>query len=147
MYTISADFFHIFQLKAVGNNVDDGPVATFTLTNSDVLHLRLRNDDHATYAHHKMVALSAIVGKWTQAYVKVVYNSGNAKGSIQVILKDQSSKTIYKTSGNNGVINYSTFWPQADFVRPKWGLYRKRSSLFQSADWILFQNIQIWKKQ
>jgi len=139
-------FFHIFQLKAVGTNVDDSPVATFTLTNKNGLHLRLRNIDHSTFAYKNMVPLTSVIGKWTQAFVQVNYKRGNTSGSsnsgsIRVILKDQNAALLY-----DQVFYHDMFWAEADFVRPKWGLYRQISDVFQSADWELFQNVQIWKK-
>ena len=46
---IAADsFFHIFQIKAVGTNVDDTPLFTFTLTVKDGLQFRVRRGDHNT---------------------------------------------------------------------------------------------------
>ena len=93
-----------------------------------------------------MVPLTAVIGKWTQAFVQVNYKSGNTagasnSGSIRVTLKDQNGNSL-----SNQLIYHDMYWPQADFIRPKWGLYRKKSSSFQSADWELFENVQIWKK-
>ena len=121
-------------------------MATFTLTNKNGLHLRLRNDDHKTDTYYNMVPLTAVIGKWTQAFVQVNYKSGNTagasnSGSIRVTLKDQNGNSL-----SNQLIYHDMYWPQADFIRPKWGLYRKKSSSFQSADWELFENVQIWKK-
>ena len=126
--------------------MDDSPVATFTLTNKNGLHLRLRNIDHSTFAYKNMVPLTSVIGKWTQAFVQVNYKRGNTSGSsnsgsIRVILKDQNAALLY-----DQVFYHDMFWAEADFVRPKWGLYRQISDLFQSADWELFQNVQIWKK-
>jgi len=83
-------------LKAVGTNVDDSPLATFTMTTKNAFHLRLRNDDHSTFTYYDMITVSSVAGKWVQAYVKVDYKSGNTaesstSGSIQVTLKDQNS--------------------------------------------------------
>ena len=126
--------------------MDDSPVATFTLTTKNAFHLRLRNDDHSTFTYYDMIPVSSVAGNWIQAYVKVDYKSGNTagsstSGSIQVTLKDQRSGLLY-----DKLIYHNMFWPEADFVRPKWGLYRTMSDSFQSADWELFQNVQIWEK-
>jgi len=142
----SLGYFHIFQLQSVGKNVDDFPLVTFTLTRKNGLHLRLRNDDHSTITYKNMVPLSSVIGKWTQAFVQVNYKSGKTprasnSGSIRAILRNQNANLLF-----DQVYYHNMYWPEADFVRPKWGLYRANSSLFQSADWELFQNVQIWKK-
>lgn len=134
--------------------MDDSLVATFTVTNKNGLHLRWRNDDHSTFAYKNMVLLTSIIGKWTQAFVQVNYKRGNTpgssnSGSIHVILKDQNAALLCdQVFYHEMVIGFYWlyFWTEADFVRSKWGLYRQISDLFQSADWELFQNVQIWKK-
>lgn len=144
------NFFHIFQIKAVGNTgVQTDPMATFTLTNEDGLHLRLKkNENKGNPVHTKMLSLSSARGKWIQAYVRVNYMSDatpgkNTSGSIQVILNDQSGKLLFEKTIYNKMV-----WNAARFYRPKWGLYRSKSSQYQQpADWELFNDIQIWKKQ
>ena len=126
--------------------MDDNPVATFTITNKDGLHLRLRNDNHLSFAYKNMIPLTPVIGAWTQAFVQVNFKSGSTpgasdSGSIRVILKDQVANLLF-----DQVYYHNMYWPEADFVRPKWGLYRANSSSFQSADWELFQNVQIWKQ-
>ena len=141
------NFFHIFQIKAVGTGVDDNPLVTFTLTRKNGLHLRLRHNDSATTEYHNMVPISAVVGKWTQAFVQVNFQNGvtpgaATSGSIQVILKDQSDNQLFQ-----GLFYNDMYWNLANFYRPKWGLYRSISTLYrQPGDWELFNNIQIWKK-
>jgi hypothetical protein len=36
-------------------------------------------------------------------------------------------------------------WDGAEYYGPKWGLYRRKSSVFNDSDYIFFQNVQIWK--
>lgn len=122
-------------------------MATFTMTTKNGLHLRLRNDDHATFTYYSMTSLTSVLGKWTQAFVQVNFKSGNTNGSpnsgsVRVILKDQTGNQVL----TDQLIYHDMYWPQADFARPKWGLYRSISSLYQSADWELFQNVEIWKQ-
>ena len=142
-------FFHIFQIKAVGKGVQTDPMATFTLTKEDGLHLRLKKNENGNPVHTKMLSLSSVKGKWIQAYVRVQYMSDatpgkdSTSGSIKVILNDQSGKQLFEKTIYNKMV-----WTAASFYRPKWGLYRSKSSQYQQpADWELFNDIQIWKKE
>lgn len=148
--TVGKGFWHIFQLKAVGNNVDDTPLATFTLTTTDGFHLRLRSDDFVTTTTYRLVDLPSVLGKWVQAFVQVSYKPGKVagsknSGSIRVIIKDEVGKTLFPLGDDVNLFYNNMFWDSASFVRPKWGLYRKIDNSFQSSDYELFQNIQIWK--
>jgi len=48
-----------------------------------------------------MVPLASVVGRWTQAFVQVNYNSGNSAGaansdsSIRVMVKDQNGNFLF----------------------------------------------------
>ena len=68
----------------------------------------------------------------------------STSGSIQVILNDQSGKQLFEKIIYNRMV-----WTAASFYRPKWGLYRYKSSQYQQlANWeLIFSDIQIWKKE
>ncbi len=87
-----------------------------------------------------LLPLKSVVGNWIQATVEANYS--NLNGFVKVLLKSQDGRqlVVQQTS-------FVTYWVAADFVRPKWGLYRKFNSAFQPSDTELFQNIQIWKRQ
>ena len=88
-----------------------------------------------------MVPLSKVLGKWTQAYVESNFQKGNSLGFFRVMLKDLSGNLLYSKEVEN-----DNWWNEASFYRPKWGLYRQKSLLFQKSDTENFQNVQIWKK-
>ena len=139
--TASNTFFHIFQIKAVGTNVDDSPLFTFTLTRNDGLHFRVRRSDHKTEDKFTMAPLPKVLGKWTQAFVEANFINGASNGYFRVILKDLAGNELY----SNKVFN-DNWWSEASFYRPKWGLYRKKSNDFQNSDTEKFQLVQIWKR-
>ena len=142
---VSDSFFHIFQLKAVGN-VPDSPVFTLSLTNKNGLHMRVNrngNDDlNPSTDYLNLLPLKTVLGNWIQATVEVNYSNIPSNGYVKVLLKSQNGRqlVVQQTS-------FRTYWVKADFVRPKWGLYRQIDSAFQPSDTELFQNIQIWKRQ
>ena len=142
---VDKKFYHIFQIKSsVGTGVDTTTITSFTLTSADGFHLRLHHAD-GTVVYHDMLPMTSVVGKWIQAYVNVQFKNGSTpgaatSGSVQVILKDQSAKTLFQ-----GLFYNDMFWNLATYYRPIWGLYRTTSPVDLS-DWQLFNNIQIWKK-
>jgi len=136
---VTNTFFHIFQLKAVGGN-DGNPLMTFTMTTGDGFHIRLTGQDHSTTTKYPMLSMPDVLGKWIQAFVEVKYSSGS-DGFVNVILKDTNGGTLYSKT-----IPAPMWWSDSDFVRPKWGLYRAKSNVFNPTDWENFQNVQIWRK-
>ena len=63
--------------------------------------------------------LSRFEGKWISAFVRSKYNDG--KGYLEVILRDAQSGTTLLSHIDN---NIDMFRNNADFNRPKWGIYR-----------------------
>jgi hypothetical protein len=55
-------------------------------------------------------------------------------------LKDITGNQLYKNK-----ISGNFWWDGAEYYGPKWGLYRKKSDIFNASDFIFFQNIQIWR--
>ena len=142
---VSDSFFHIFQLKAVGN-VTDTPVFTLTLTNTNGLHLRANRNGNDTLTpstdYLNLLPLKSVVGNWIQATVEANFTNSKQNGYVKVLLKSQTGIQLVSQQ-----TSFVTYWSGAQFVRPKWGLYRKISSTFQASDTQLFQNVQIWKRQ
>lgn len=134
-------FFHIFQLKA--RPMEQNPIVTFQLK-KDGLYLRIGHDPNTpdNVVYKKLLSLSAVVGRWIQAYVEVQYSTSSS-GYVHVTLKDQNGAQLYDAR-----VVGPTFPPtsQPQTIYPKWGLYHGNDNAYQSSDWELFQNIQIWKK-
>ena len=87
-----------------------------------------------------MLSLADATGKWIQTFVEVKYSNGS-DGFVNVILKDTTGATLYSRK-----ITHPMWWSDSDFVRPKWGLYRAKSDVFNPSDWENFQNVQIWRQ-
>ena len=123
----------------------------------------------------QMISLQESLGQWIQAFVEAQYGVGNDASSanpgyVKVMLKDINGRVIWPQNPEDGLVYNDMFWPEADFVRPKWGyallvfqystaftlsiiflritnrLYRRLDDGHNPIDWQLFQNVQIWKK-
>ncbi|WP_248928787.1 heparin lyase I family protein [Paenibacillus hamazuiensis] len=132
----SGNFHHIFQLKASGGD-DGAPILTFTVQDG---YLKFRHspigstmDEVVTLAQ---TPFSNIDGTWVEATVTV---KNADSGSINMTLKKLDGTSIMSYSGTKD--NWRT---DADFNRPKWGIYRKIYSGMPEAK-IQFSNIQITK--
>lgn len=90
------DFYHIFQIKGVGNQekYTTYALATLTFTIKNKFHLRL-HDMSGNYDPPRVLIgdLTTVKGKWIQVFVKAVFNT---KGSIQVDMKDQKGNSLLK---------------------------------------------------
>jgi hypothetical protein len=141
---VSDSFFHIFQLKAVGN-VTDTPVFTLTMTNTNGLHLRANRNGNDTLTpstdYLNLLPLKSVLGTWIQATVEANFTNSKQTGYVKVLLKSQTGSQLVSQQ-----TSFVTYWSGAQFVRPKWGMYRKISTTFQPSDTELFQNVQIWKR-
>ncbi len=73
-----------------------------------------------------------------QAFVKINYATN---GYADVTLKGLTGNLLYHEKVNRN------FWFEgSDYYGPKWGLYRAKSSIHNEADYMFFQNVQIWQK-
>ena len=76
-------------------------------------------------------------GFFKKAIVKVNFATS---GYADVTLKGLTGNQLYhqKLTGN-------FWWDNVEYYGPKWGLYRKKSEIFNDSDFIFFQNVQIWR--
>ncbi len=84
-------FFHIFQIKGVGDSISDDPLITFTLSQKNNFHMRLHDGKNSQYSVKPLLPLSTAKGRWIQVFVEAVFKTS---GSIRVILKDEKGQTL-----------------------------------------------------
>ena len=118
--TVSKNFSHFFQLKAVSGD-DSQPILTLTgreRNGEDVIEIRHSESSDTNYLGR--LPWSEVTGEWLQVYVRATYAE---QGSLRLILSrlnddavlfDVTEQNIDLWRGESG----------ADFVRPKWGIYR-----------------------
>ena len=134
----SSNFTHIHQLKSVGGDLASIPMYTLTTRkgNPDRIELRYaETDDQETLAQ---VDLEGFVGSWVSVIETVEYG---VEGSYEIEIRRVSDGGVLLDYENTSIVN----WRQgADFVRPKWGIYR---SLINAQDLrdeaVLFANFSI----
>jgi hypothetical protein len=134
----SSNFTHIHQLKSVGGDLDAMPMYTLTIHKGSPDKLKLRYAETDTQITLKETDLTPFKGVWIEATEKVTYG---VEGTYEIELKRVSDGATMFSYTNNSIINWRE---EADFVRPKWGIYR---SLLNSADLrdetLLFANFSI----
>ena len=119
----SKNFTHIHQLKSVGEQPKSKPIITLTTRkgNPDQLELCYSNGPQKGIVLKK-IDLDLLRGQWVQVTETVTYDT---IGSYAILIEDlKKEKSILKFKSNN-----LTLWQKsAEFVRPKWGIYRSLKS-------------------
>lgn len=121
----SSKFTHIHQLKAVGGTQSSMPLITLTTRKGTPDKLQLRYSDSITQVTIHQVDLTAFKGEWVEATETVTYGE---TGNYHILIERLSDNAILMDYNDNTL----RMWrDNADFVRPKWGIYR---SLLESWD-------------
>ncbi|WP_298780497.1 T9SS type A sorting domain-containing protein [uncultured Polaribacter sp.] len=134
----SSSFTHLHQLKSVGGDYSSIPMYTLTARKGtpDQLELRYTNtDDQSTI---KKVDLSLLKGNWVEITEKIAYGS-NTEYSIEIV-KISTGETLFDYSDTS-----TENWQSgAEFVRPKWGIYRSLNDINSLRDeTVLFADFSI----
>jgi len=118
----SSSFTHIHQLKSVGGIYSSMPMYTLTTRKSSPDRLELRYAETTSQITLKQIPLSPLIGTWVEATEKIDYSSS---GYYSIELKNRATgeQLFYydNSAANQPKINWR---PGAEFVRPKWGIYR-----------------------
>ena len=136
----SSGFTHLFQLKASGGDDDANPVFTITPRQTNRLEL-IHGSGNDNYNVVKSTELDKIKGKWVKVTCETTYLEDNGDFSITINLLDGTE-----------IISYSgqlDMWRTgADFVRPKWGIYRSLSDKESLRDEVvLFADFKVTEKE
>jgi hypothetical protein len=138
----SSSFTHIFQLKASGGSDHANPIFTITPRKSSPDRLELiygaGNDQYTTVA---TAGLDQIKGKWVRVYCEATFVEDAGDFNFNMQLLDGTE-----------VISFSAqldLWRDgADFVRPKWGIYRSLNNAASLRDeTVLFADFSITQRQ
>lgn len=137
--TISLNFCHFFQLKAVGGD-DSHPVMTFSgsvnggTAEVEILHSPSQVDTQLTSNNWENAR-----GKWLEAECIALMED---EGYLKFSLKSLSGETILETEE----LNIDMWRDETSYIRPKWGIYRSLSSIHQilnETDSVKFANLSI----
>jgi len=114
----SPNFTHLHQLKPVGGPFESMPMYTLTTRKGSPDRLELRyaeTDDQITLAH---TDLAPFINTWLSVEEKISYG---LSGSYEIEIRSVSDDAVLFQYSNPSIVNWR---PDADFVRPKWGIYR-----------------------
>ncbi len=114
----STSFTHIHQLKAVGGSEESMPLITFTPRKSSTNTMQIRYAENTTQTTIHSVDLSLFLGEWVEVYEKVHYGE---EGSFELKITRLSDQETILDFSREDIRMWKT---DADFIRPKWGIYR-----------------------
>ena len=134
----SPNFTHVHQLKSVGGSLESMPMYTLTTRKSSPDRLELRYAETDTQVTLAQTELAPLIDVWLEVTETISYG---VSGTYEITIKRVSDDSILFEYTNNSIVNWR---PNADFVRPKWGIYR---SLINAQDLrneaLLFANFSI----
>ena len=137
-FQTSPNFTHLHQLKSVGGSLESMPMYTLTARKGNPDRLELRYAETSTQVTLHRTDLAPLIGIWLEVNETITYG---ATGTYDLEIKRVSDGTILFEYSDQDIINWR---PGADFVRPKWGIYR---SLLNAQDLrdetVLFANFSI----
>lgn len=139
----SSSFTHIHQLKSVGSPEDGMPLITLTPRkgNPDKMQLRYAAQTSQSTIHE--VELDPFKGEWVEVTEVITYGEAGY-GSYSISLATVYNGTNLMTYSTNSLRMWKT---DADFIRPKWGIYRSLNDAASLRDEILyFANFSIYEK-
>jgi hypothetical protein len=117
-FQASSSFTHLHQLKSVGGEYSSIPMYTLTARKGTPDKLELRQTNTNDQETLKKVDLSLLKGHWVEITVKIAF--GDA-GTYSLSIKRIDNQNIIFEYENSTIDNWQD---GADFVRPKWGIYR-----------------------
>ncbi|GGI58128.1 polysaccharide lyase [Winogradskyella haliclonae] len=124
-FQTSPNFTHLHQLKSVGGNLASMPMYTLTARKSSPDRLELRYAETDTQVTLTQTPITPFLNTWVEVTETIIYGTN---GTYAIEIKSINDGSVLFEYSNNSIINWR---PNADFVRPKWGIYR---SLINSQD-------------
>ena len=118
----SNNFTHIHQLKAVGGSESSHPQITLTPRAGSPEELELRYAQNQSSVVIGTADLSLFKGEWVEATEIVTYGE---PGVYQISLVNVNTGNTLFYYSNNSIRMWKT---DAEFIRPKWGIYRGLNS-------------------
>lgn len=139
----SPNFTHIHQLKSVGGLYSSMPMYTLTTRKGSPDQLELRYAETSSQSTLKKTDLTPFKGVWVEVVETIKYgtNASPNAGTYSIEIKRVSDMVTLFSYTNNALKNWQT---DADFVRPKWGIYRSLLNEMDLRDeQVLFANFSI----
>lgn len=120
LFQPSAKFTHIHQIKSVGGTESSMPLITLTPRKSTPDRLELRYAEALSQVTLHQVDLAPFKGTWVEATETILYDE-TGLGEYEIIINEVSTGNTLFTYANTSIRTWKT---DAEFLRPKWGIYR-----------------------
>lgn len=118
----SSDFTHLHQIKAVGGDEEGTPKITLTARKKTPDDLELRYSELKSQVTVLKVDLDPFKGNWVEVEETITYGEEADGGAYEIVIKDINSGETLLSYSDDSIRMWNT---DAEFMRPKWGIYRK----------------------
>jgi len=134
----SPNFTHLHQLKSVGGALESMPMYTLTARKGSPDQLELRYAETDKQITLTKTDLTPLIGSWLDVTETISYGQS---GSYEIEIKRVGDGQVLFSYSNAAIKNWRS---GADFVRPKWGIYRSLNNAQDLRDEaVLFANFSI----
>tara|TARA_R110001632_G_scaffold78771_2_gene176552 strand:+ start:1032 stop:2093 length:1062 start_codon:yes stop_codon:yes gene_type:complete len=134
----SSSFTHLHQLKSVGGSLASMPMYTLTARKANPDRLELRYAETNSQITLLQEDLAPFKGVWLEVAETITYGT---TGTYSITISRVSDNVVLMNYTNNNIINWRV---GADFVRPKWGIYRSLNNASDLRDEeVLFADFSI----
>ena len=137
-FQVSPNFTHLHQLKSVGGSLEGMPMYTLTARKASPDRIELRYAETDTQITLQQTDLTPFKGTWLEVTETIKYGTS---GTYAIEIKKVDDGSVLFNYSDNNIINWRA---DADFVRPKWGIYRSLNNIADLRDEeVLFANFSI----
>jgi len=114
----SPNFTHLHQLKSVGGSLASMPMYTLTTRKGNPDRLELRYAETDKQVTLSRTDLAPFIDTWLEVTETILYG---AEGTYDIEIRNLSDDSVLFSHTEESIINWRS---GAEFVRPKWGIYR-----------------------
>jgi len=116
----STSFTHLHQIKAVGGAEESTPTITLTARKANPDRLELRYAEAFDQVTLDQIELDDLKGIWLEVTETIFYGEADS-GSYDLEIRQWSNGNLLFGYQTDSIRMWKT---DADFLRPKWGIYR-----------------------
>jgi hypothetical protein len=124
--TFASSFTHMFQMKSFGGNADAPLITISGRENGGKESLRVDYQGDDSGRTLGQVSLNGLKNVWLSVHVRAQISQS---GNFSLTIKKPNGDTVL--SINEGGLD---LWRQGEYIRPKWGIYRKLNDSLRSAE-------------
>lgn len=119
-FQASSKFTHLHQIKGVGGPHDAMPLITLTARKSSPDKLELRYAEELNQITLDEIPLADFRGEWIEAEEIILFQEANSASYAIKLVRMSDTSVLFDYSSTT----LKMWKTDADFLRPKWGIYR-----------------------